>query len=95
MKRRMVEILADSAVVTGVPVSDIRTLSTVRPIVVARHHVMWLQHAEGHSFSAIGRFWGMDHTTVMNACKRHEERIRAGQPQPDPSPDNQNPRPEA
>lgn len=37
-----------------------------------RYEVMYLAKEEGHSLSQIGRFYGFDHTTVMNGIRRHK-----------------------
>ena len=45
--------------------------------VYARHEVCFrLRHELGYSYPRIGRFFGgMDHTTCLNAVRRHAERI--------------------
>lgn len=48
-----------------------------KEIVVARHEAMWRCRGEtGASTAQMGRFFGnRDHSTVVNAIKRHEERM--------------------
>ena len=45
-----------------------------RPLVQARQECWWRCREETvHSFPAIGRFFGFDHTSVLMACRRHAE----------------------
>ena len=44
------------------------------PVARARHDAMLAQHRAGHTYAAIARFWGRDHTTVSHACRQAEQR---------------------
>ena len=52
---------------TGVTVAEIRGHSRKRVIVLARHEAWRRLRAGGMSISAIGRAWGVHHTSVMHA----------------------------
>ena len=46
----------------------------ITEVVSARWEVIRRARADGHSFSAIGRALNRDHTTIINAVRRMEER---------------------
>lgn len=53
---------------TGVPVDLIRGDRRTAKIARARQTFMRDAHEAGKSYSAIGRFLGRDHSTVIHAC---------------------------
>jgi chromosomal replication initiation ATPase DnaA len=57
-----------------VPLQAIYGKSVAKPIVAARHLVMYLAHMAGLSYPAIGKAMKRDHTTVMDAVKREKAR---------------------
>ena len=73
---RMVEICREVAKKHGMPVAYIIGDARTRDVVVARHEAIWRCAMEtGYTMARIGRhFGGKDHTTIMNAIRRHEER---------------------
>lgn len=54
----------------GVSVSEVLSESREPLVVRARQAGMWLLRARGVSFTAIGRVFNRDHTTVMFACEK-------------------------
>lgn len=75
MSESVRRIIQDIARVHGVSPSQLET-SRGRLSVAARHHswavAVW---TAGVSYSAVGRMFGVDHTTVMEGVRRHEERV--------------------
>lgn len=66
-------ILAETAQAAGLKVSDLKSMSRRREIVVARNLGMArLREELSLSFAEIGRIFGKDHSTVMNGIKRHK-----------------------
>jgi hypothetical protein len=66
-------ILEESANQFGVSLEDIKGRSREVRIVNARHVAMSLMRVFFEcSYADIGRVFGRDHATVMNACKRVE-----------------------
>lgn len=72
-------IVKEVAAKHGVTVEDLVGRSRVPAIVAARHEAMFRVRKETtHSLPHIGRlFGGRDHSTVLNAMRRHAERIAA------------------
>lgn len=71
------EILALAAQITGVSVEDFRSPIRMRRLAWPRHFAMLLLHKARRDLSTpqIGRvFGGRDHTSVMHALKKAEER---------------------
>lgn len=60
------------AACTNIPEDLILSDVRMKPVAHARQQVMWFLHAEGYGFSAIGRAFGRDHSTVMFAVERIE-----------------------
>ena len=59
----------------GVPADKVRGSSRIEPLVRARHACMLALRRQGLSFPAIAReLGGMDHSAVINGCKRAELR---------------------
>ena len=63
----------------GVPVLDLVSQRRGQPATKVRHIAMWLcRHSTLHSLKEIGRAFGdRDHTTVIHAIRRVDERIAA------------------
>lgn len=61
----------------GVTVTDILSARQTRAAVIPRHVAMWLaRHCTTMSLPAIGQAFGhRDHSTVMNAIERTEQRM--------------------
>jgi hypothetical protein len=72
-------IILDTARKHGMTFKEITSRRRFRPIVAARHEAMWrCSHETTASLPAIGRaFGGYDHTTVLNAIRKHQERMDA------------------
>jgi len=73
-------ILEQVALKHGVSVIDIQSHRRDKPAYVARQEAAWRMRRETQlTTSQIGhRLGGRDHTTVIHAIRRHEERLRAG-----------------
>lgn len=84
--RRIRAIAEEVAARHGYEVKDLIGPSRYKRLCAARFEAMWLarreRRADGlylYSMPQIGRFFGgRDHTTVLNAIRRHEERMREG-----------------
>ena len=62
----------------GVTMLDLLSKRRDRRAVEPRHVAMWLaRHCTLHTLPAIGREFGRDHTTVMNAIERIDARFAA------------------
>jgi hypothetical protein len=82
LKLPSLNIISECAAEFGVTMDDARSSSRKPPIVAARHKAMYRMWSElGSSFPKIGFFFGVDHTTAMNAVGRYA--IRHGLPAPD------------
>jgi chromosomal replication initiator protein len=64
------KIIAASARHFGVATTEILGASRFQTIAMARHVAMYLSRETRASFPEIGRAFGRDHTTVMNACRK-------------------------
>lgn len=71
----MARILAVACDVMDVTREDLLAYSRVIKVAVPRQITMLVMLKAGHSLSAIGRFLGRDHTTIMHGCKAAEERV--------------------
>jgi hypothetical protein len=62
---------------TGVSLDEMRGRKRTAPIVLARHTAMWLaRKLTQSSYPEIAAtFGGVDHSTVMHACKQVRERL--------------------
>jgi chromosomal replication initiation ATPase DnaA len=72
----------------GYKFSELKGASRSKPVVVARHHAIWLvkQRFPHLSLPAIARmFGGRDHTTILHALRSHPQRVELGLTQPDPA----------
>lgn len=69
---RMADIVAAVADKHDVTVADLKGPSRVKHIVAARFEAMARMYDLGiWSMPQIGRFFGRDHTTVLNGIRRH------------------------
>lgn len=59
----------------GVRIADIRGRSRLAHIVRARHECWWRLRRQGWSLPAIGREFGVDHTTVLAALRKFKVRV--------------------
>lgn len=66
----MLDIVQRVARKTGVSETDIIGGDRTQPNFLARAWAMHEMRAQNFSYSAIGRFFARDHTSVMNACRR-------------------------
>jgi len=57
-----------------IPVTAIYGPDTSKPVVSARHLVMYLAHMAGLSYPTIGKAMCRDHTTVLDAVRREKAR---------------------
>lgn len=63
-------ILERAAAKHGLKISDLKSQSRVRFVLTARNEAMRLMRDQlGYSYAEIGRVFGKDHSTVMNALK--------------------------
>ena len=73
----LADVLTAAIVYYGVPMSDFRSASRARPIVQKRQVAMYVARRMTRlSMPAIAaRFGGRDHTTVLHAIRRVEQRL--------------------
>ena len=73
----MKEIIRQVAQKYGYTAFELKSARRARGLVRARHEAMWVCRKQTqNSLPQIGRaFGGRDHTTVLHACRRHEERM--------------------
>jgi chromosomal replication initiator protein len=63
----------------GFTVEEIRGEQRKDKIVRARHHAIWeISKCTPWSLVRIGKLFRKDHTTIINAIRRHQARIDAG-----------------
>lgn len=74
---KMADICADVGDETGITTAEMRGKSREKHITVARHYAMWRARDAGFSYPEIGRFFNRDHSTVMHAIRRLEEKVEA------------------
>ena len=75
-RRPMREICEEVAEKHGVTFDDLRGERRQHNLVVARWEAAWRCFSETqNSYPAIGRMLHKDHTTIMNAVKRYQERM--------------------
>ena len=67
--------VADVSLERGVSVKLIRGRRRFHYIAHARQEVIWRLRRLGYGFPEIGRSMGLDHTTCLFACRRHELRV--------------------
>lgn len=76
-------LVREHAEETGLSVADLTGRSRVRPVMYARHEVIWLAMRQCvrprtlvHTQTAIGLvFGGRDRSTIRRLAKRHEDRM--------------------
>jgi len=77
LRPTMRSITADVAKRHGLTVEDLRGPERRQAAVRARHEAMAIIRAQGRfSLPQIGKFFNRDHTTVIHALRRVEERMR-------------------
>lgn len=74
------EIIAKAAVEFGIPVEAILGSSRSYLVVEARHTAMWRARKERPdlSFPQLGDIFRRDHTTIIHACQKMDQREREG-----------------
>ena len=79
LRPRIRDIASLTARHFGLRLSDLRSKSRRRPVVVARDVAIYLcRQLARESLTRIGEFFGgRDHTTVMHACRKAEELLEA------------------
>lgn len=60
---------------TGVPLGCILSRDKRRHVVRARQLTMWLAHSRGASAPTVARALGLDHATVIHACRKVRQLI--------------------
>jgi len=61
---------------TGVTVNDMKSPRRDRAIIPARFEAIWrIKHKTMLSLPQIGRIFNRDHTTIIHAIRKHEERM--------------------
>lgn len=74
---RLRPLAIEGAKARGFTLAELMTLSRIAPITQARQAIMLSQHRAGYTLAEIGRFWGLDHSSISNACtaaaKREKE----------------------
>jgi hypothetical protein len=74
------KIMYEVAVKHGIRLEDLRSPIRIKRFVLARHEAMWeiKRQRPGLSLPQIGRLFGnRDHTTVLHAIRKHQERLDA------------------
>lgn len=75
VKRELFDEVRAIAKGYGVTVEDVTSTRRHRNTAHARHACWaWLRR-KGYSLPEIGRLWGVDHTSVMTAVKKHAAKI--------------------
>ena len=60
----------------GISTLSIMSRRKSRDIVLARHEALWRSTMQTTcSLPRIGRYWGLDHTTVLQAMRSHQRRL--------------------
>jgi chromosomal replication initiation ATPase DnaA len=77
-QRTFLEVIAETAQLTGVEAADIIGRRRFRHMVRARQRAMWSLHRRGYGYTAIGRRWGMTHWTIMQGIEVIERLDTAG-----------------
>lgn len=74
---RLRPLLIEGAKARGFTLSELMAASRQAPITQARQAIMLTQHRAGYTLAEIARFWGLDHSSISNACtaaaKREKE----------------------
>ena len=82
--RPMHAIAAEVCEARGVSPVDFFSKRRKRPYVLARQEFCWRARNETFaSYPKIGQFLDRDHTTIMDAVKKHEERMKSSAGVPD------------
>lgn len=72
----MRQIVIEVATKHGFTVNEMVSHRRARPLVIARHEAMWRCFKETPcSLPQIGRLFDRDHTTVLHAIRKHEQRM--------------------
>lgn len=62
----------------GLSLTDLISPQRRRGITLARHEAMWeIRRQTSRTFPEIGRLFNRHHTTVLNACRVHQQRLDA------------------
>lgn len=72
----LAELFAEICLKYNVTPARLRGNGRTRPVPDARAEFSWRGHNLGYSYPALGRFLGMDHTTILKAARRHEAKAR-------------------
>lgn len=74
------DIVKEMVAVSGVSRADIVSHRRIERVVIVRQFAMWrVRNETTFSYAVIGKaFGGRDHTTVLHASRKTEERIAAG-----------------
>lgn len=79
-RERFERICREVAAEHGVCVKDMLGASRFKHIVAARHEAIARCYEETHaSMPTVGRWFHRDHTSVLNAIRRHHERRQRGE----------------
>jgi chromosomal replication initiation ATPase DnaA len=77
MSRNMAQIAAEVAGDNGLTLAELKSRSKGQEIVRPRQYAMMLMADAGHSLPSIGRFFGLDHTTIWHGVKVARARVEA------------------
>ena len=78
----MREIVLETARKYGMQPMDLKRRHRSHKIVHPRQEAMWrCRNETSHSYPEIGRYFGLDHTTVMSGVERHEKRMKSASTQ--------------
>lgn len=78
VQRRMALIAAEVAGDNGLTVAELKSRRRGHEIVHPRQYAMLMMVEAGHSLASIGRYFGLDHTTVWHGVNAARLRIGVG-----------------
>ena len=79
----MSQIVREVAEAHSIPLEVLMGRSKLKGVCAARHEAMWMirqlqrNGKPAWSYPAIGRFFGRDHATAINAVRRHAEGLNS------------------
>lgn len=71
----MSEVASEIADLYGLTVEELKLPTHRRSVAWPRQHAMYeMRQRTNKSYPQIGRFFGVDHSTVIHGCRRHAAR---------------------
>lgn len=72
--RKMADIVADIASDNGLTLTELKSRSCLRAIAWPRQYAYSVLIDAGHSAASVGRFFGRDHSTVLDGARKAKSR---------------------